>query len=77
MGRICPSLLVRRQTAGPQYKNMTISKILTGQELKRKEIIKMISNILEKVAELLDWTKDPFEAGILRIIAEAFESFGK
>lgn len=75
MGRICPSLLVRRQTAGPQYKNMTISKILTGQELKRKEIIKMISNILEKVAELLDWTKDPFEAGILRIIAEAFKSF--
>lgn len=72
MGRICPSLLVRRQTAGPQYKNMTISKILTGQELKRKEIIKMISNILEKVAELLDWTKDPFEAGILRIIADAF-----
>ena len=43
----------------------------------RKEIIKMISYILEKVAELLDWTKDPFEAGILRIIAEAFESFGK
>ena len=72
MGRICPSLLVRRQTAGPQYKNMTISKILTGQELKRKEIIKMISSILEKVAELLDWTKDPFEAGILRIIADAF-----
>lgn len=72
MGRICPSLLVRRQTAGPQYKNMTISKILTGQELKRKEIIKMISNILERVAELLDWTKDPFEAGILRIIADAF-----
>ena len=32
----------------------------------------MISNILEKVAELLDWTKDPFEAGILRIIADAF-----
>ena len=76
MGRICPSLLVRRQTAGPQYKNMTISKILTGQELKRKEIIKMISNILEKVAELLDWTKDPFEAGILRIIAEAFRGLG-
>ena len=75
MGRICPSLLVRRQTAGPQYKNMTISKILTGQELKRKEIIKM-SNILEKVAELLDWTKDPFEAGILRIIAEAFRGLG-
>ena len=72
MGRICPSLLVRRQTAGPQYKNMTISKILTGRELKRKEIIKMISYILEKVAELLDWTKDPFEAGILRIIADAF-----
>ena len=43
----------------------------------RKEIIKKIANILEKVAELLDWTKDPFEAGILRIIAEAFESFGK
>ena len=41
----------------------------------RKETIKMISNILEKVAELLDWTKDPFEAGILRIIAEAFKSF--
>ena len=72
MGRICPSLWVRRQTAGPQHRNMTISKILTGRELKRKEIIKMISNILEKVAELLDWTKDPFEAGILRIIADAF-----
>ena len=72
MGRICPSLLVRRQTAGPQHRNMTISKTLTGRELKRKEIIKMISNILEKVAELLDWTKDPFEAGILRIIADAF-----
>ena len=41
----------------------------------RKEIIKKIANILEKVAELLDWTKDPFEAGILRIIAEAFKSF--
>ena len=38
----------------------------------RKEIFKMISTILEKVAELLDWTKDPFEAGILRIIADAF-----
>ena len=38
----------------------------------RKEIIKKIANILEKVAELLDWTKDPFEAGILRIIADAF-----
>ena len=75
MGRICPSLLVRRQTAGPQHRNMTISKTLTGRELKRKEIIKMISKILEKVAELLDWTKDPFEAGILRIIAEAFKSF--
>lgn len=37
----------------------------------------MISTILEKVSELLDWTHDPFEAGILRIIAEAFESFGK
>ena len=72
MGRICPSLLVRRQTAGPQHRNMTISKTLTGRELKRKEIIKMISNILEKVAVLLDWTKDPFEAGILRIIADAF-----
>ena len=43
----------------------------------RKEIFKMISTILEQVAELLDWTQDPFEAGILRIIAEAFESFGK
>ena len=43
----------------------------------RKEIFKMISTILKQVAELLDWTKDPFEAGILRIIAEAFESFGK
>ncbi len=32
----------------------------------------MISNILEKVVELLDWTKDPFEAGILKIIADAF-----
>ena len=72
MGRICPSLLVRRQTAGPQHRNMTISKTLTGRESKRKEIIKMIANILEKVAELLDWTKDPFEAGILRIIADAF-----
>ena len=72
MGKICPSLLVRRQTAGPQHRNMTISKTLTGRELKRKEIIKMIANILEKVAELLDWTKDPFEAGILRIIADAF-----
>ena len=76
MGRICPSLLVRRQTAGPQHRNMTISKTLTGRELKRKEIIKMIANILEKVAELLDWTKDPFEAGILRIIAEAFRGLG-
>ena len=37
----------------------------------------IISTILEKVAELLDWTKDPFEAGILRIIAEAFKSFEK
>ena len=37
----------------------------------------MISTILEQVAELLDWTKDPFEAGILRIIAEAFKSFEK
>ena len=37
----------------------------------------MISTILEQVAELLEWTKDPFEAGILRIIAEAFESFEK
>ena len=55
---------------------MTISKILTGRELKRKEIIKMISKILEKVAELLDWTKDPFEAGILRIIADAFDGLG-
>ena len=63
---------MRRQTAGPQHRNMTISKTLTGRELKRKEIIKMISNILERVAELLDWTKDPFEAGILRIIADAF-----
>ena len=43
----------------------------------RKEIFKMISNILKQVAELLDWTKDPFEAGILRIIAEAFKSFEK
>ena len=43
----------------------------------RKEIFKMISTILEQVAELLDWTKDPFEAGILRIIAEAFKSFEK
>ncbi len=32
----------------------------------------MISNILKQVAELLDWTKDPFEAGILKIIADAF-----
>ena len=76
MGKICPSLLVRRQTAGPQHRNMTISKTLTGRELKRKEIIKMIANILEKVAELLDWTKDPFEAGILRIIADAFGGLG-
>ena len=76
MGKICPSLLVRRQTAGPQHRNMTISKTLTGRELKRKEIIKMIANILEKVAELLDWTKDPFEAGILRIIADAFDGLG-
>ena len=36
----------------------------------------IISTILEKVAELLDWTKDPFEAGILRIIAEAFRGLG-
>ena len=74
MGRICPSLLVRRQTAGPQYKNMTISKILTSQrhKIKRKYLKLIISTILEKVAELLDWTKDPFEAGILRIIADAF-----
>ena len=43
----------------------------------RKEIFKMISTILKQVAELLDWTKDPFEAGILRIIAEAFKSFEK
>lgn len=76
MGRICPSLLVRRQTAGPQHKNMTISKTLTGRESKRKEIIKMIANILKKVGELLDWTNDPFEAGILRIIADAFEDLG-
>ena len=32
----------------------------------------MIANILKKVGELLDWTNDPFEAGILRIIPDAF-----
>lgn len=57
--------------------NMTISKMLTGQRLKRKEKNKMISNILEKVAELLDWTNDAFEAGIIRIIAEAIGAFEK
>ena len=36
----------------------------------------MISTILKQVAELLDWTKDPFEAGILRIIADAFDGLG-
>lgn len=35
----------------------------------------MISYILEKVAELLDWTNDAFEAGIIRIIAEAIGPF--
>ena len=55
--------------------NMTISEMLTGQRLKRKEKNKMISKILGKVAELLDWTNDAFEAGIIRIIAEAIGAF--
>ena len=54
---------------------MTISEMLTGQRLKRKEKNKMISKILGKVAELLDWTNDAFEAGIIRIIAEAIGAF--
>ena len=75
MGRICPSLLVRRQTAGPQHRNMTISKTLTGRELKRKEIIKMtiVPFILEHVAKILDWTNDGYEAGIIRELAESLK----
>lgn len=39
--------------------------------------MKSIATILEEVAELLDWTNDAFEAGIIRIIAEAIGALKK